>query len=619
MIFRKAFVAISIVPLIALALQLAAWLRWGIDLPYMDDWRILGQGDAGSIALSDLFRPANDTIYATGKFLDAMAVRWIGYNTIAYQFLSMAICFGFLLHLQYILLRDGVRDTVLVACVYFATIFMLQTGSYWSLQNIAYHQAIPLIALLACLAIQLSSIGGSVVRAGLIATIGTIGGLTYISGAFAVATAAISSALFAWRVPVMRSKMIEGAIGFAVAAVATLPIQLWVILIHQQGHIHRPEAQWSMPWEWEFWAFMLGLVSHAFSIHFPPGPFTTFSLLLSICLLAGLLAPAIWIFIRLFVRERNSADNASYIYLTLTAAIGVYAVLVVASRATLGADPEAGWVDYFVRGGSRFHFFWLTILIPWALALWLRPIHGHWHGKAAWSAGLAGLAILAIALPYSRGSLDYDTYYRNAASARSEGFDCIQEQLLAGGPIWCTTVHPGEITKEVRLARELNLTFAHYLLFPDEVSSNFVLQSTSPRTVAEWISLPLPDRGSIVPENGTLERSGDALVLAGQLDSRIVVYYAGEQARTLASCRELRITGSVNASQGDIVQMFFLENPSGSGFSEKASVTQVYSGGAIQPFELTAQSHYGFGAAVRVDPGTPAQRYELQNVSVSCR
>ena len=42
--------ACVIVPLLMLAANLLAWLRWGTDLPMVDDWRVYDERNALSLA-----------------------------------------------------------------------------------------------------------------------------------------------------------------------------------------------------------------------------------------------------------------------------------------------------------------------------------------------------------------------------------------------------------------------------------------------------------------------------------------------------------------------------------------------------------------------------------------
>ena len=124
-----------------------------IDLPFYDDWRAYIQGRAGLLDLGYLFTPENGTYYPVGKMLDAIAQRYLDGNSVAYQFLSMTIVLGSLLALQWRLLSFAMKDRLFAASAFSLTVFMLQPGSYWGHQNLAYHQAVPLLCLVAVLAL----------------------------------------------------------------------------------------------------------------------------------------------------------------------------------------------------------------------------------------------------------------------------------------------------------------------------------------------------------------------------------------------------------------------------------------------------------------------------------
>src|SRR5215208_100720 len=84
-------------PLLSLALCAIAWLRYGIDIPWFDDWRGYAAGTMNSLSPGHLFRPINDTLAPVGWVLDALAQRYLDGNSVAYQFLSMVTVLGSLL------------------------------------------------------------------------------------------------------------------------------------------------------------------------------------------------------------------------------------------------------------------------------------------------------------------------------------------------------------------------------------------------------------------------------------------------------------------------------------------------------------------------------------------
>ena len=47
--------------LLMLGANLLAWLRWGTDLPFLDDWRAYNEGRATSLLPVHLFAASNNT------------------------------------------------------------------------------------------------------------------------------------------------------------------------------------------------------------------------------------------------------------------------------------------------------------------------------------------------------------------------------------------------------------------------------------------------------------------------------------------------------------------------------------------------------------------------------
>ena len=97
-------------PVLSLFLGGLAWLRYGIDIPWFDDWRGYMDGNIHSLSLDYLFRSVNDTLAPVGFALDALAQRYLGGNSIAYQFISMISVLGGLMWLQWRLLIQSLQD-----------------------------------------------------------------------------------------------------------------------------------------------------------------------------------------------------------------------------------------------------------------------------------------------------------------------------------------------------------------------------------------------------------------------------------------------------------------------------------------------------------------------------
>ncbi len=63
---------LTLTPLVSLALGALAWLRYGIDMPWFDDWRGYVDGNIHSLNPDYLFRAVNDTLAPVGFALDAL-------------------------------------------------------------------------------------------------------------------------------------------------------------------------------------------------------------------------------------------------------------------------------------------------------------------------------------------------------------------------------------------------------------------------------------------------------------------------------------------------------------------------------------------------------------------
>lgn len=342
-------------PVLLLAYVAIVWVRYGVDLPLIDDWRDFMDGTAGSFAVADLFRPANDTLYATGKLLDALAVRFLAYNGVVYQLLTMILCLGGTLALYHRLLFRSAPQLP-AALAFLVTIFLLQPYSYWGLQNLAYHQILPVLFLLIGLRLAEARHVSDLMLAAAMAALSLLSGFAYISGAFLAATSAFMVVLLSTRgTPPLARRLRYGAAGLAMGAAVTLPAQLWVILVVQDGQTHSAAIPWTMPWTPDFWVFLFGLVGRAVRAQsLPMVPALALTSLVSLTL-----------FITAFKAWRAIAQGGRSLeelrlplaYLTLFVGVGFYALMIAAGRASHGAVPEESLYGVFLRSGNRFHYY----------------------------------------------------------------------------------------------------------------------------------------------------------------------------------------------------------------------------------------------------------------------
>lgn len=601
--------AAAAVPIIALLFQAILWTKYGIDLPFFDDWLGFADGTAGSFALSDLFRPNNDTIHATGRLLDALAIRLLAYNGMVYQLVSLVTCLGLLLFFQHRLLF-GSMPVPAAATGFVACIYMLQPYSYWGLQNMAYHQVLPLIALLGSLAIIFSSRVSDTLLAPFIGLVSILGGLAYISGAVVALTSAMAIYLFSTRAEAgVARRLRRGTLGFAVGAACTLPVQLWVILVVQAGRTHDESIPWTWPWNAEFWAFLLGLIGRSIGAQtFSP----TIAVSVSSCVAAALVITAV-VYICRSYRNDQSLDElrAATVYLTIFCAVGAYSLLIAASRASHGARPGAPLYDWFFRSGGRFHYFWITLLLPWvaaagtaAMLQTLRRLPG--------LALCVALALMMLTHAVFTGMFSYSTFFRHWAERREADLNCIQEKLLSGARILCGGPWEKNLTGAVHNARKLDANFTRYLLFRDEISED--VRVVSGRIVHD---LGAPILVSIQGAKAVYE-TGRIQIISVSNDPQLTFRFEGEALDLLRRCTLLRASGKITAQKRDTLQMFAMA-PGEATFSENRSAVFHYEADAnLRDFDLAIRSKAGFLQHVRIDPGARDQQYQMSDLVFRC-
>lgn len=260
-------------PLAMLAANLLAWLRWGTDLPYFDDWLAYDQGTSLSLSPRHLFQAINNTISPVGLTLDVLAQRGLGGNPLPYQTLSMLGVLGGLLALQWRLLGWAMRDTRAQAVLFGFCFLMLQSGSYWGEQNLAYHQALPLLALLGAACLALPAGAGGAWRVTAVFGLGLLAGLSYISGAIAALVMGVSWVLLGWVLRRQPARALAWRVrchGAALLLAGTLTSALQIVLT--RGVEQKRDHQYmglTWPDRVDFWAYLAGKIGrstgHAFA------------------------------------------------------------------------------------------------------------------------------------------------------------------------------------------------------------------------------------------------------------------------------------------------------------------------------------------------------------------
>ena len=459
---RKALIALCIAfPLLSFTSALLAWLTYGIDIPYMDDWRQYFWQEAGSFAPATLFRPSNDTLYPIGMAMDAAAVRWLGGNSVAYQATSMFVVLLGMLGMQWLLLKHVLKSPALIASAFCFSLFMLQPDSYWGLQNMAFHQAIPLLCVLMALHAIIVSRISQRLMVGVALLLGLIAGMTYISGAFSYMACGLALILqsWLWKGP-SQVRQRAGGISMALSGVLTSIPQAWVIIFYQKG-THRADAPLALPYESDFWFYLFGKIGRSLLL---PASHPVFSLAISLTVLLALVIVLALVYragrTKSVIKEQQvtAYSDGFTILLALSTTVATYLVLVAAGRANLRDPNMVANLEIFSFGYLRFHFFWVTLLWPWVAGLGLALTCSKWTSARNWLPfAVAASVVLWTACGNGFGHMDSQ---KLLAAKRADGVNCIRREANLMHPIMCESIELRDLRPALDYAEDVNASFS---------------------------------------------------------------------------------------------------------------------------------------------------------------
>jgi len=601
-------------PLLMLAAHLLAWLRWGIDLPHMDDWRAYSERTALSLAPAHLFQAVNSTITPIGVLLDVLAQRWLGGNALPYQALSMLAVLGGLLALQWRLLAWSLRGHAWLApACFLLTIFMLQPGSYWGAQNMAYQQALPPVALLAA---AWCNFGAQRLpaRVAWVALLGLLAGLAYVSGAVAALVMGAGWMLLA---RLSRGHGANAAVarmrsgGVALAAAGLLTTALQMVLTRRPGADptgHVIPLTW--PTQADFWWYAAGKLGRASGQGFAA---VGIEVAWVVFLALALLGAAAVAFRRLSMLAGASAKRAAWLFLPLLAALLVYLALVSLGRAGLRGPELRGWEQVFRFGYLRFHFFWLTLLLPWAAAVGAAAVRTHRCTKPNKSTALYATLVLAVLVVAGvRDVFGVAGFYRGAATFRAEILRCLSwqlPQLGSGQPIVCRGFEAMGISdwaRAYRYARGIGASFVRYLpitALEGAGQTLFDWDDPAQRATVRWANLrPQAD--------GWWQAESDPWL--------IIPILPGNPAA--GRCAALEVQARLMLERHDSAQLFYRAAGQAQ-YLENASIRWTVAPDATGEVRLKflADSDRGFEPEIRLDPIDGPGRFRLLGLRVTCR
>lgn len=603
-------------PLLSLTVNALSWLRFGLDMPFWDDWRGYITRNIGSFKFNHLFQASCDTMSPVGLMLDSLAQRYLDGNSIAYQFISMVSVLGLLLFFQWRLLTRAIKNRLVAASAFSLTLFMLQPHTYWGEPNLAYHQAIPLVCIMATLFVALDQSWRDFRNIPLLLLLGTIAGLSYISGAFSVLAIGIVL-LFLGRflLPPARKQLLKGGIVLSVTGVITAIPQLWVITVVQKG-THRSDAPMALPIEKDFWLFMLGKVGRALML---PTDSPNVSLII-----ATIVAMAILVLIGCFIKDlankkEQTLDHAglTIIFMALSAVIFVYLLLIAAGRTNFRPpelcnsfmDTAAG---IFIFAFARFHYFWVTLLWPWVFAASINVLGESKTSLVRNSARYLPIAIPVIVLPLAinAGALNHAPFYRDLMRHRSKAIPCLTSEVQKGSGINCRQLYVVDLAAAFVYAKSIDSSFTRTIPFRD-----IPFGTVDPAPLFKLLGNPTND---VDFKNIFIgEQTSEGYGLLAEKDPAIL--FKTGQPTDMKRCLALKVSARMTVMEADMAQLFY-KTPSQTNFAPSASQNQplpIANELIGVTFELLSPS--GFSDDLMFVPVTKQQQFHLRDIEVRCQ
>jgi len=590
-------------PIIGLAISVLSWLHFGVDLPYLDDWRAYREGMVGSLDLKYLFTSANDTLSPIGKMLDSLAYRFLNGNSIAYQFISMIGILGSLLFLQWKLLSLVLKEKLLIASAFSLTILMIQPNTYWGLIDLAYHQAIPLVASLLVIYLILKGTWRNWYIP-IILILGFIAGFSYISGAFGVLTLSVILIIFSFFVEISERKpVLMGGISLLIPAIITTFAQAWVIAVVQKG-THRPDAPLALPIESDFWLFMLGKIARSLML---PSNQPVLSFIIT-CLVLALIITLIFVLLKNVIKDKKQSLESispTLIFIGIFGIIFVYLILISAGRTNLRPEEVTSPIQIFSFGFHRFHFFWVTILWSWVIAILfvvLRKYSNNLQYKIA-------LIIPVLVIPFLLylGVFDHAKYFQYESKIRIDGTTCLIKELQRGTDINCPQLYPASLKAAFFKAKETGASFTR--IIPTLVPYIPLIFRMSEDLNGKTIEL----------KNVVVSSHKDGIVTLQSEDTDPMIIFNTGNAKKMAECKTLEMEVSMKVSESSLAQLFFM-SPNQTDYQESAAATQmVHADGHFKNIIFTVHSPNGFIDKLRFDPVTMPQQFDIKELEVRCR
>jgi hypothetical protein len=518
---------------------------------------------------------------------------------------------GGILWLQWRLLSRSLRDGYRVALCFALTLFMLQPDSYWGYENLAYHQALPLVFILA--AIEVIFLDSRWWQGPLVLIFGLLAGFAYISGAIAALASALALCACATFIPVLKEHrgLLGKGIWYLAAGLVASIVQVKLAIVDVRSQYEGVLPALAMPYDTHFWWYFLGKIGRSLLLPAGDGWPSIASAFVMCVLVAG-----VTIMVLARMRDsRLSLETASSlaIYMAIFSLVAVYVFTVSAGRAGYALHEGKIGSSIYSFAFLRFHFFWVALIWPWlaaALLILLSSLEGR-HRRFLDGLGLF-VVFMAVIWVVKAGGMAHMESQRVIGDHRKSAMNCLLEGVQVGGEIHCPGLRPGKSTDSAgayAYARRIDASFVRYLpVMPLREEYEYM-----------GILYEYPGTGNVELNEMQMIAPGKFHVFGGDPWMRIDI----ENERALQSCLVLSVDVDIKIDlvEAAHAQLFYLLPSGQDGFSERYSQVRMLSPGisGFQRMHFQVESEQGFKPFIRFDPVSQARDLVIGSIKARCR
>lgn len=406
---------------------------FGNSGPTLDDWRYMLPGPLGFAEgkFNWLFWAGNDTYFLTGQLFDFFILKISNFNFYLIRFFALFLLGIYLWANITIIKLSCTSKPVIAAIAIFLSVFIFVANNYWGIQSIAYHQFLPIFfsSLLILLIIRHQET--SLPKAKIIAIIvySLAAGLAYISGALLLIALGIAVIITYFEHRESSLSKTKFHIGLIIIAIGIFCLAFQMILVSKaQGSLllNNHAVASVYPTEVRFWIYFIGLFGRAFG-------YTGYSILIDIILtLIALLPGGILVFFRMKKTMQSyphviKPELLLLVFYAWFASI-IYALAISFGRAGFApVDGSLSLVSVVVK--SRFHFWWISAMLPYCWLGWVILANHIGKNRANVAFVLTTSITCVILIPKSVLPWDYIPGFLQTSIVQARGINCIATHI----------------------------------------------------------------------------------------------------------------------------------------------------------------------------------------------